>query len=206
LFSNDLRQHMNDQFCSLWCFQTKLDRFQIRVLDIVLWGCHAGAPDRPQTIWQVCLFHQLSSVSVWYWLVVYIIAVLVPGQSNCSFSGQFSSCMTLMHWTGWLIQHSRIYTLPNPYPVSPMLLPCVSTYELHSPCRRVHQSSTCVKQLTRMWTKPLQLQPEPEFRPPMSEVVQALIRLFRGPTWPRGCSMARRLLSIRMTKTRDSFN
>jgi len=41
---------------------------------------------------------------------------LDPDQSIHLCSGRLPSCMTSMHWTGWSILHSRVYTQPNLYP------------------------------------------------------------------------------------------
>ena len=54
------------------------------------------------------------------------ITALDPGQSSHLCGGQHPSCMTSMHWTGWSILHSRVYTQPNLYPDLLMSLPCVS--------------------------------------------------------------------------------
>ena len=74
--------------------------------------------------------------SVFWWpdLTMFhnIIAALGPGQSNHLSGGQLPSCMTSTPWTGWSIQHSRAFTLPNLSPVSLMLSHFVSRYELES--------------------------------------------------------------------------
>jgi hypothetical protein len=132
-----------------------------------------------------------------------IIAVLGPGQSSRWFAGQLPSCMTLMRWTGWLIQHSRVYTLPNPSPVLPMLLPCVSRYELHFSCTAQFN----MYQTTNHCNPPC----ESNLCCYSLSLSSGLLCLrwckhwsgwFRGPTWPGECLMARRLLGDRMTRTR----
>jgi hypothetical protein len=48
--------------------------------------------------------------------VTVCITALDPDQSSRLCGGRLPSCMTSMHWTGWSILHSRVYTQPNLYP------------------------------------------------------------------------------------------
>jgi hypothetical protein len=128
---------------------------------------------------------------------------LGPGQSNHLSGGQLPSCMTSTPWTGWSIRRLRAFTRQNPSPVLQTLLHFVSRYQLQSlhTTRLVHMSNNKSCEPNLCWYSLSRSSDLPCLR-----WCKHWSGSFKGPTWPGECSMARKLLGDRMTRTRKSSN
>lgn len=113
-------------------------------------------------------------------LVTYFKLFSVPDTvvNNCWWDGQYLNFMTSMRYRGWLILLLMEITPPNHYQILQISYLVVFRF-VHIHIVKIWFGDGKLYCLSTLNPKPDLLQAEPEFRPPMSEVVQDLIQMIR---------------------------